>query len=227
VDLQHLQHGHGGCDLQLTGRRELLGGDLAQPCSTLCGLHAAVAQRLSALVETDRVDALHPAGVLAAQVVVEPQQRPGLQHQLRWDPTLRDPAALEQLTQQLRVRPVGLGPLLTTPRGGGIGRLGQVRHHSSTAQLFHHVPPPGAALHRELHIGHTVETAQPHRQIPPIGRSDLPPRQLSRRPVDIVEGQLLSVQIQPAYDRHGNLLTLRDTLMSNAHQARRLAMRLS
>jgi hypothetical protein len=93
-----------------------------------------------------------------------------------------------------------------------------VRHHPSVLQLLHHVTPPSATLRRERHIADAVEAAQPHRQMPPIRRGDLPPLQLSRLGVDIVEGELLSVDVQSAYDRHWDLLMLRD-LMSNAHEA--------
>jgi hypothetical protein len=77
-------------------------------------------------------------------------------------------------------------------------------------QLFDHIPPPGAALHRERRIGQSIETAQPHRQIPPVRRRDLPPAQLAGSGVDVIEGELLSVDVQSAYDRHRDLLKLHD-----------------
>jgi hypothetical protein len=45
----------------------------------------------SALVEADRLDPLHPRGVLTAQVLVELQQRPPSQDLPGRDVTLRQP----------------------------------------------------------------------------------------------------------------------------------------
>jgi len=95
MDLQDLQHRHRGGHLQLPGRGQLLSGDLPQPGPSVRGADPTVAQRLRAVVEAHRVDTLHPAGVLTAQIVVEPQQRPTLQHLPGWDPTLREPVAVE------------------------------------------------------------------------------------------------------------------------------------
>ena len=74
--VEHLQ---GGGDLQLPGRGQVGGGRGPQPGQTLLGAQRALAQRRGALVEQHRVDALHPGGVLGAQVVVQLQQRPALQ----------------------------------------------------------------------------------------------------------------------------------------------------
>jgi hypothetical protein len=71
------------------------------------------------------------------------------------------------------------------------------------------IPPPGAPLHRERDVITVGEPRQPGPQVLPVGRGDLAPLYLPGRGVEIVEGQLLPVDIQPAYDRHRDLLKLR------------------
>src|ERR1017187_2163102 len=53
---------------------------------------------------------------------------------------------------------------------------------------------------------------QPGAQVLPVGRGDLAPLHLPGHGVEIVESQLLPVNIQPAYDRHPDLLQFRDAL---------------
>src|SRR5262249_59831377 len=67
---------------------------------------------------------------------------------------------------------------------------------------------PGAPLHREGDVVAAGEPRQPRPQMLPVGRGDLAAFDLPGHGVEIVEGQLLSVDIQPAYDGHRNLLTL-------------------
>src|SRR5437773_524542 len=76
-------------------------------------------------------------------------------------------------------------------------------------QLLGDIPPPGAPLHRERDIIAAGEPGQPGPQVLPVRRSDLPAAYLSRHGVEVVEGDLLPVDIQPAYDGHRDLLTLR------------------
>jgi hypothetical protein len=77
------------------------------------GAQCSLAQVRCALVEEDRVDALRPGGVLAAQVVSGLQQRPALQDLRRRDPALRQPALGQQL---LRASPPGPGDARSLPR---------------------------------------------------------------------------------------------------------------
>ena len=116
--------------------------------------------------------------------------------------SIREPALQQQIPHQPRVGPVGLGPLLAAARRRGVGRLGQMRLHPGPGQLRGHIPPPGARLERERHIGDAFEPFQPGPQMPPVGRGDLTAHHLPGRQVDIVEGDLLPVDIHPAYDRH-------------------------
>jgi hypothetical protein len=161
-----------------------------------------------ALVEEDRVDALDPGGVLAAQVVIQLQQRPAFQDVSGRDPAFREPVLGRQLAQVPGVGLVGLGVPLTAAGEGGIGRLGQVHADPGRGQLLGHVPPPGAPLRRERHVVTAGEPRQPGAQVLPVGRGDLPARHLPGHRIEIVEGQLLPVDIQPAYDRHRDLLKL-------------------
>jgi hypothetical protein len=48
--------------------------------------------------------------------------------------------------------------LLTTPQHRGVRRLGQMHRYPGPGQLLGDEPPPGAALHREGHIGPVGET---------------------------------------------------------------------
>ena len=68
--------------------------------------HGADVEVGGAQVEQAGVHPLQPAGAFVEQVLVEPDQRAGLEHRGRRDPRLRDPSLEEQLTQQLGVAAV-------------------------------------------------------------------------------------------------------------------------
>src|SRR5262249_23530391 len=70
------------------------------------------------------------------------------------------------------------------------------------------IPPPGAPFHRERALATAGEPGQPGPQVRPVGRHDLAAPYLPGHGVQVVEGDLLSMDIQPAYDGHRNLLTL-------------------
>ena len=92
-----------------------------------------------------------------------------------------------------------------------------MRHDAGGAHLLGHVPPAGAALHRELHILNAVEPGQPVRQVLPVGRGDPAPLPPAGLLLDVIERQLLSVDIHPAYDRHQGLLELRHIDVPTQH----------
>ncbi len=133
-----------------------------------------LAQDRRALVEEDRVDALHPGGVLAAQVIVGLQQRPGFQDLPGRDPALGQPALGQQLPQVPGVGLVGLGVPLAAAGERGIGRLGQVHPDPGPGQLLGHVPPAGAPFDRERHVIAAREPGQPLPQVLPVRGRDLP-----------------------------------------------------
>ena len=182
-----------------------------EPLAAFDGAHTTGAQMLGALVEQHRMDSLDPGGVFAAQVVIQLQQRPILQHLRRRDVALRQPLLAQQAADQPRVRPVGLGPSLATTRGRGFGRIGQMRDHPGTLQLLDHITPTRARLRRERDIIAAVEPMQPSGQLSTISREDLPALHLPAHGVEIVESDLLPVHIEPAYDRHQGLLKLQHT----------------
>ena len=97
--LQRVDHLQRGGDLQLPGRGQVRGRRGPQRGHALLGAQRALAQRRGALVEQHRVDPLRPGGVLAAQVVVQLQQRPALQDVAGRDPALRQPALGQQHPQ--------------------------------------------------------------------------------------------------------------------------------
>jgi len=151
---------------------------------------------------------LHPGGVLAPQVMIGLQQRPVLQD-LRWrDPASGQPALGQQCPQVPGIGLVGLGMPLAATRRRGIGWLPDMRGDPGRGQLLGDIPPPRAPLHRERDLVPPGEPGQPGPQVLPVSRRDLAPLHLPGHRVEIVEGQLLPVDIQPAYDGHRDLLTL-------------------
>jgi len=161
-----------------------------------------------ALVEQRGVDPLRPRGVLFAQVPVQLQQHPQLPDLLGRDPRDRHPALSHQRAQMPRIGLVRLRPLLRPPLMRGLRRLSQKRGDPRALQLLHHEPPPGAALHRERHIITASEPRQPGAQRLPARRVDPAPPDLPGHSVEIVKGDLSTVDVKPSYDRHArDLLT--------------------
>jgi hypothetical protein len=147
--------------------------------------------------------------VLGPQVVIQLEQRPGLQDAAGRDPALRQPALGQQHPQMPAVGLAGLGVPLAAAGERGIGRLGQMRRDTGRGQLLSHVPPPGAPLDRERRILNAGEPGQPGPQVLPVSRADLAAAHLPGHGAGVVEGDLLPVDIQPAYDGHRDLLKLR------------------
>jgi hypothetical protein len=104
---------------------------------------------------------------------------------------------------------VGLGVPLAAAGERGVGRLGQVRRDPGRGQLLREIPPSGASLGRECDVIAAVETRQPGPQVLPVGGADLAAARLPGHGVEVVEGDLLPMDIQPAYDGHRDLLKLR------------------
>jgi len=151
---------------------------------------------------------LRLGGVRAAQVVVGLQQRAVLQDVLRRDPAFGQPALGQQRPKVPGVGLVGLGPPFAAPQRGGVGRLAQMRGDPGRGQFPGDIPPARASLHRERDIPAAGEPGQPGPHVRPVGRGDLAPLDLPGHGIQIVEGDLLSVNVQPAYDGHRDLLTL-------------------
>jgi hypothetical protein len=147
--------------------------------------------------------------MLAAQVMVSLQQRPALQDAAGRDPALRQPALGQQQPQVPAVGLIGLGVPLAAAGERGIGRLGQMRRDAGRGQLLSDIPPPGAPLDREPDVLAAVEPRQPGPQVLPVRRGDLPALHLPGLGIEVVEGDLLPVNIQPTYDGHRDLLKLR------------------
>jgi len=206
--LQRLDHLQRGGHLQLPGRGQM-GRGSPQRGYPLPGAQRSRAQGRGALVEQHRVDALHPGGVLAAQIMVGLQQRPAFQDVPGRDPALRQPALGQQHPQMPRVGLAGLGVPLAAARGSGAGRLGQVRRGAGRGQLLADIPPPGAPLDCERDVLPAGEPGQPGPQVRPVSRGDLAAPHLPGLGVEVVEGDLLPMNIQPAYDGHRDLLKLR------------------
>jgi hypothetical protein len=130
-------HGQRGRRLRLPGRGQAAGGGRAQRLEiTAAGAQRAIGQGRGALAEEHRVDALHPGGVLGAQVVVGLRQSPAVQDAGRRDPALRQPALGQQLPQVARADLAGPGVPLAAAVRRGVGRLGQVRRDPGRGQLL-------------------------------------------------------------------------------------------
>jgi hypothetical protein len=95
---------------------------------------------------------------------------------------------------------IGLGVPLAAAGEGSVGRLGQMRRDAGRGQLLGDVPPPRASLDRECDVIAAAEPGQPGPQVPPVGRADLAAAHLPGAGAGVVEGDLLPVDIQPAYD---------------------------
>jgi hypothetical protein len=128
------------------------------------------------------------------------QQRPVLQDVRRRDPAFGQPALGQQHPQMPRAGLAGLGMPLAAPQRGGAGRLAQMRRDPGRGQLPRDIPPPRTPLHRERDIVPAGEPRQPGPQMLPVSRGDLAPFDLPGHRVQVVEGDLLPVDIQPAYD---------------------------
>jgi hypothetical protein len=169
----------------------------------------AASQARHALVEQRGVDPLGPGGVLLAQVAVELEQRPQLPDLLRRDPRARHPALGHQGPQQASVGLIGLRPFLRASLVRGVGRLGQQCRAPGPLQLLDDELPPRAALHRERHVRLAGEAAQPLPQLQAARRVDPAPAHLPGHGVQVIEGDLSTVNVKPSYDGHyRDLLTL-------------------
>ena len=115
----------------------------------------------------------------------------------------------QQHPQVPRVGFIGLGVPLAAAGERGVGRLGQMHRDAGRGQLLGDIPPPRARLQRERDILAAGEPGQPGAQVRPVGRGDLAAAHLPGPGVEVVEGDLLPVDIQPAYDGHRDLLKLR------------------
>jgi hypothetical protein len=151
---------------------------------------------------------LRPGRVLGPQIVIQLQQRPAFQDAAGRDPALREPAVGQQPPQVRRVGLVCLGMPLAAAGSRGVSRLGDVRRAPGRGQFLGDIPPPGASLQSERDVVTAREPGQPGPQVQPVSRGDLAPHDLPGHGVEIVEGQLLPMDIQPAYDGHGDLLKL-------------------
>jgi hypothetical protein len=157
---------------------------IRQAIATAIGVHsvrgcAAHVAQAYGRAPRDRfhLDALHPGGGLAAQVVIGLQQRPGLQDLHRRNPAPGQPALGQQHPEVPRIGLVGLGMPLTAAGGRGVGRLlDDIRGEPGRGQLLGDIPPPPASLHRERDVIAASKPRQPAAQVRPVGRAIWPRR---------------------------------------------------
>jgi hypothetical protein len=137
------------------------------------------------------------------------QQGPAFQDAGGRDPAFRQPSLGQQLPQVPAVGLVGLGVPLAAAGERGVRRLGQMCRDAGRGQFLGDIPPPGAPLDRERDVTAAAEPGQPGPQVLPVSRGDLAALHLPGHGAGVVEGDLLPVDIQPAYDGHRDLLKLR------------------
>src|SRR6266487_5352323 len=102
---------------------------------------------------------------------------------------------------------VGLGAPLGAAQRTGVGRLGQVRVDPRAGELLDDIPPAGRGLQRKR--GRlALELCQPGAHLQAAGRAELPAAGLAGHRVEVVEGDLATVDVEPAYDGHRDLLWL-------------------
>jgi hypothetical protein len=107
-----------------------------------------------------------------------------------------------------RVGLAGLGVPPAAAGERGAGRLGQMHGDPRRGQLPGDIPPAGARLQRERDVIAAGEPRPPGPQVHPVRRADLAAAHLPGAGVEVVEGDLFPVDIQPAYDGHRDLLKL-------------------
>jgi len=151
-------------------------------------------------VEQRGGDPLVPGAPLIEQVLIQPGQRPGLQHVLR-----RDPALGQIPRQQVHPQMPGIGLIrfrvpFPPAQRRGIRRLGQMRRDPGRGQLPSHIPPAGAPLQGEVDILQAGEAGQPGPQMLPVSRDHPAPLQLPGHRVQILERQLAAVHVERTYD---------------------------
>ena len=156
------------------------------------------------------VDPLHPLGPLIEQALVEPSPLSPLQDHRRRDPTFGQFPPSQQLALQPGIAAVGLRPLLATSPGLRLGRFGQMRDKPRGGDLFDHVTPARAPFHRDVDAVATRSrgelVAQPTTEPLPVRRPDSSSPRVAGVEHQRVESDLPSVQIQPTYHRHQDLL---------------------
>lgn len=128
---------------------------------------------------------------------------------VRGDPRLGETADGQEVAEVAGVGAVGLGSALRSPQGPGVGRLCEVGLDPGPAEFLDHEQPPGGGLEGEGHVLSAFEPPEPGADILPGGRADLALVGLAALGVEVVVRDLSAMHVQTAYDRHGDLLSLR------------------
>jgi hypothetical protein len=117
--------------------------------------------------------------------------------------------AADELTGDGHRRPVridapgdiGVVPVVRgCPAGAPVARLGQQCGDPHPLQLLDHEPPPGASLDRERHVLTADGPLQPVPQRFPADQGDPASPHLPGDGVQIVEGDLSTMDVEPSYD---------------------------
>src|SRR5215208_742682 len=151
------------------------------------------------------VNALEVGATLLDHAVAHPHERPDLLDVLGWDPRLRQPVDDEQLPEMFGGEPIGLGPLLASPQNPGVRWLRQVRITARSLKLLDDVAPAGCRLQSEGGLPATEafgELLQPRAQVLAVSRADLAPVALAGLDLYVVEGDLLPMHVESAYNVH-------------------------
>ena len=183
-------------DLLARGRRQR---QARQPRARLGGQQAAAGR--GAVVIEHGLHALLPLAALIDQGVAQPDAGAQVEQVRRRDPRLGQPADHHKLAQAAPVSAVALGRLLGLAPRGGLGRLGEMHARADRAELLDDEPPARRRLQRHLEVPAAEACCEsPHRGA--VGRRDTAARDLARRGVDPLGGDLRAMLIKSHYDRH-------------------------
>src|SRR5215210_695201 len=100
---------------------------------------------------------------------------------------------------------IGLGTLLATLQGPGLRWLGKMRLDTSSPKLLDHVAPTSGCLYgdSDLLIGELLtELIEPLSEALASGRADLATMYFAGLHLHVVEGDLLPVHVETAYNIH-------------------------
>src|SRR5215218_1718909 len=108
---------------------------------------------------------------------------------------------MEQIPQVPGIQPVGLGSLLLAPHGPRVGRFGQVWLTARSLKFLDHEAPARGRFQREGGFL-ALEPGEPRTQILTRGGADLAGLDLAGVYLYIVEGDLLPMHVESAYNLH-------------------------
>src|SRR5437660_510223 len=140
----------------------------------------------------------------------------------RWSGAIHDSGKRpdhHELAQQPGVSAISLRTLLAPPPRGGLRRLGQMHARANALQLLHDETPPRRGLEPHLELLALKARQEPAHALA-MRRRHARARELARRRVDPLGGDLRSVLIEAHHDCHLSPPPFKTCLASNGSRAR-------